>query len=201
MRPAATRRPASAVLVLAATLSLAGCAGDPTSASVSRFESFDAEDVHSRLIDAPPAQACEGARRALLSQGYQIAAADGENVLGRKSFQPARESHVVLEIRFVCASDGSDGSISTVFVSGTEEHYSLKKASSSASVGVGMLGSVSVPFLASDEALVRVGSHTITQPQFYDRLFALVHRHVERSPDAAAVSQAEGSGASDPLRR
>jgi hypothetical protein len=180
--PARRRTPSSVARRLSTLLLpvLAACATD-AGVSVSRFENFDSEETHSRLIDASPARACEAARRALLSQGYVIDIASGDGVSGRKTFQPDRETHVELQMRVVCVTDGPGATVATLFVTGTEERYALKKGSSSASVGVGALGSVSLPFLSGDEALVRVGSQTITQPRFYDRFFALLYRHLERT--------------------
>lgn len=168
---------------------LAGCAGSPPPVSASRFENFDSQETHARLVDASPSQACEAARRALLSQGYLISAAGAEFVGGRKSFQPTREAQVDLEMRVVCVRESPGGEIATMFVSGTEERYALKKSSNSASVGVGALGSLSLPFAAGDEALVRVGTQTITQPAFYDRFYALVYRFLGGpTPDDDAAS-------------
>ena len=177
------RLPRVAAALTAAT-AIVGCAGSRAPLSASRFENFDSQETHARLVDATPAQACEAARRALLSQGYLIGSAGAEFVSGRKSFQPTREAQVDLEMRVVCVRESPGGEIATVFVSGIEERYALKKSSSSASVGVGALGSLSLPFAAGDEALVRVGTQTITQPAFYDRFYALVYRFLGApSPD------------------
>ncbi|WP_204332884.1 hypothetical protein, partial [Rhizobium ruizarguesonis] len=69
-------RPAATMAVAAAAL-LAGCAGVPNSMpGLDRSARFDPDDfntsasIYTRHIDAPPARVCEGARRALLSQGY-----------------------------------------------------------------------------------------------------------------------------------
>jgi hypothetical protein len=194
MPPAVGRRLSTVLLTV-----LAACSSDP-GVSVSRYENFDSEETHSRLIDASPARACEAARRALLSQGYLIDAAAADGVSGRKTFQPERETHVELQMRVVCVADGSAGNVATLFVSGTEERYALKKGSTSASVGVGALGSVSLPFLSGDEALVRVGSRTITQPQFYDRFFLLVYRHLGRTSADEVPSDGPGTGRDEPAR-
>ena len=43
-------------------------------------------------------------------------------------------------------------------------------------LGIGMLGSISVPLSSSEDSLVKVGSETIPAGAFYDRYFALVQR-------------------------
>jgi hypothetical protein len=49
-----------------------------------------------------------------------------------------------------------------VFVSAVQDRYALKKSPTSASVGVGALGSVSLPFGSNDDSLVKVASSTVT---------------------------------------
>jgi Uncharacterized protein conserved in bacteria (DUF2242) len=141
-------------------------------------EEFGSTATYSRLFDATAAQTCEAARRALLSQGYLISTATTELVEGRKSFQPEPESHLQMEIRVVCAPSGGDGKVSLGFVTALQDRYSLKKSNNSASLGVGMIGSVSLPFSSSNDSLVRVASETISSGAFYDRFFDLVKRYL-----------------------
>ena len=149
----------------------------PTKAFPSQ-EEFGSTATYSRLFDATAAQTCEAARRALLSQGYLISTAMKDIVEGRKSFQPEPESHLQMEIRVVCAPNGGDGKGSLGFVTALQDRYSLKKSNNSASLGVGMIGSVSLPFSSSNDSLVRVASETISSDAFYDRFFDLVKRYL-----------------------
>jgi hypothetical protein len=171
--------PLSLALVLSTAL-LAGCA-TPKAPPVSRYENFDSSSTHARPYDATEAQACEAARRALLSQGYMVGTAKNDFVSGRKSFQPEREMHVEIDLRIVCAREGDEGKTAIVFVSAVEDRYALKKNSTSASLGVGVLGSVSVPFSSSDDSLVKVASETIAQQAFYERFFTLIDRYLEKA--------------------
>jgi hypothetical protein len=41
-------------------------------------------------------------------------------------------------------------------------------------VGVGVLGSVSMPIGSTDDSMVKVASETVSSPKFYDRFFTLV---------------------------
>src|SRR6202012_3600948 len=68
-------------------------------------EEFNSAGAHTRNFDASQSQTCEAARRALLSQGYVMTTANAEVVTGRKSFQPAPEVHLEVELRVVCAPD------------------------------------------------------------------------------------------------
>jgi hypothetical protein len=181
--------PSPALPALLFTLVLAGCSSLPSPRVSYEPEEFDSTTTHTRTFAASQAQTCEAARRALLSQGYLVTAANADLVAGRKSFQPAREVHVEMELRVVCAREGAvdatGRSGSTIaFASALQDRYSLKKVNNSASVGVGAIGSVSLPFSSSDDALVKVASETLTDERFYDRLFALVERFIE-VPEAA----------------
>jgi len=156
-------------------------------------EEFDSTTTHTRSYAATEAQTCEAARRALLSQGYMITAGTADLVTGRKSFQPASEVHVEVEFRVVCAREGkgSNGGRSTIaFASALQDRYGVKKVNNSASVGVGAIGSLSLPFNSSDEALVKVASETLTDERFYDRFFSLIDRFL---PAATEERPAEAS--------
>ena len=79
----------------------------------------------------------------------------------------------------------------TVFVTANQDRYALKKASSSASVGVGAIGSLSLPYAQTDDAMVKVSSETLTDERFYERFYALLDRFLvvvpaEEKPPAAA---------------
>ena len=170
-------RAAAVALACGAILVMAGC----TSAGVKTFgvqENFGSVATYSRLFDATPAQTCEASRRALLSQGYVISSSSADLVEGKKSFQPEPESHLQMLVRVVCVPEANDGKVSLGFVTATQDTYALRKTNNSASVGVGAIGSVSLPFSSSSESLVKVGSETIANDTFYDSFFDLVKRYL-----------------------
>lgn len=169
--------------VLAALLlagALAACSS--TRPDVYQHEAFNSTDTFSHDYRASGAATCEAARRALLSQGYVINQADADLVRGRKSFQPQSDTHVEIEFHVVCAPTTADGktepSGTTIFVNALQDRYALKKVNNSASLGVGVLGSVSLPFTSSDDSMVKVASETIPAGPFYDRFFALIERYL-----------------------
>ena len=168
------------VLGLLSALVLAGCGSASRRVSYEP-EEFDSTTTHTRNYAATEAQTCEAARRALLSQGYMVTAANADLVTGRKSFQPAAEVHVEVEFRVVCAREGGkSGKQSTVaFATALQDRYGIKKVNNSASVGVGAIGSLSLPFSGSDDAMVKVASETLTDERFYDRFFTLLDRFLE----------------------
>lgn len=155
---------------------LAGCASSIK--AIAPQEQFGSTSTYSRLFDATAAQTCEAARRALLSQGYVINTIQADMVVGKKNFQPEPESHLQVEIRAVCVPESRDGKVSLSFVTALQDRYALKKSNNSASLGVGAIGSVSLPFASSNDSMVRVGSETITAELFYERFFDLVKRYL-----------------------
>ena len=175
-RPVAARRGA-ALLLLAA---MAGCTlpGGVGRAppSVYQHERFQPDETFSRLFDASAQDTCEAARRALLSQGYIITMTRSDALAGSKRFQPEGEVHIEIGFTVVCVPDGTNGAVATAYVSAQQDRYALKKVPNNTSVGVGVLGSISVPLSSSEDSLVKVGSETITAGPFYDRFFALVQR-------------------------
>jgi hypothetical protein len=156
-------------LVLAAA---AGCSSKK--AAIYEHENFDDSGTFSRNYPVTDAQTCEAARRALLSQGYIITSADPKLVSGHKSFQQTGETHMEISFSVVCADDGSEGHHATMFANALQDRYALKKTNNSASLGVGVLGSVSMPIGSSDDSMVKVASETVSSAKFYERFFALV---------------------------
>ncbi|MFA4753460.1 DUF2242 domain-containing protein, partial [Xanthomonas perforans] len=72
------------------------------------------------------------------------------------------------------------------------DRYALKKSSTSASVGVGVLGSLSLPVGSSGDSLVRVSSTTVQDAAFYKRFFERLNSYLPKVTEAApaAVSAA-----------
>ncbi|MCW0452841.1 DUF2242 domain-containing protein [Xanthomonas sacchari] len=169
-------------------------------------ETFNSDNTYSRNYPVQPAQACESARRALLSQGYVVSKATADAVEGTKNFQPSDELHEQLELRVSCVAHGQDES--WVFVSALQDRYALKKSPTSASVGVGVLGSVSLPIGSSDDSMVRVASSTVQDGDFYKRFFQLMSEYLPKSkpapepsahPSAAVTAPAPAPAAPAPV--
>lgn len=174
-------RVAGLALVLAAA---AGCSSKK--AAIYEHENFDDSGTFSRNYPVTDAQSCEAARRALLSQGYIITSSDPKLVSGHKSFQQTGETHMEISFSVVCAEDGSAGHHATMFANALQDQYALKKTNNSASLGVGVLGSVSMPIGSSDDSMVKVASETVSSPKFYERFFALVEVFLPKEVKEAA---------------
>ena len=160
---------------LGVALVLAGAAGcSSPKTAIYEHESFDDSGTFSRDYPVSDTAACEAARRALLSQGYIITSSDPKLVAGNKSFQQTGETHLQISFNVVCADDGSGNHHSTMFANALQDRYALKKVNNSASLGVGVLGSVSMPIGSTDDSMVKVASETVSAPKFYERYFALV---------------------------
>ena len=111
---------------------------------------------------------------------------------GNKNFQPREDDHEQLVLRISCAPRGSQ---TLVFVSAVQDRYALKKSPTSASVGVGALGSVSLPFGSNDDSLVKVASSTVTDAEFYRRFFQRLQQYL---PAAAGTPSPSPSPAAAP---
>ena len=164
--------PVRAVVVALVLAGLAGCSSKKT--AIYEHESFDDSGTFSRNYPVTDKTSCEAARRALLSQGYIITSSDPKIISGHKSFQQTGESHLEISFNIVCADDGGSEHHATMFANALQDRYALKKVNNSASLGVGVLGSVSMPIGSTDDSMVKVASETVSSPQFYDRFFTLV---------------------------
>lgn len=169
--------------LLVALAALAGCSSLGASSTQPQAlpkvqEQFGSSATFSRMFDATPAQTCEAARRALLSQGYIVGNSDKETVEGQKNFQPKSDMHVQMKIRVTCVPETADGTLSMGFASAVQDSYALKMASNSASLGGSMLGSVSVPVAAGHDSMIKIGSETVTSGDFYESFFDLMRRYL-----------------------
>lgn len=171
--------PRLSILVL--PMLLAACAGTdvprlPGAAArtVSQDERFDPAAPHSRRYAHSAADLCEGARRALLSQGYVLSRNDRAVLVGRKFFQPEKDRHVELQMQITCVADSADDSAGSLFVTAWEDHYVVKKSATASSLGVSALGSISLPLGGSEDSLVKVGVETVRDRGFYERFHGLV---------------------------
>ncbi|AMT89710.1 hypothetical protein SAMN05216509_1231 [Pseudomonas sp. B10] len=186
---------------------VAGCSKDKP---IYEHENFDDSGTFSRNYPVTDTASCEAARRALLSQGYIITSSDPKLVSGHKSFQQTGETHLEISFNVVCAEDGSAGHHATVFANALQDRYALKKTNNSASLGVGVLGSVSMPIGSSDDSMVKVASETVIAQKFYERFFTLVEQflpadakkaaHIEEKPKAdLGVPEPKAAPAPAPL--
>jgi hypothetical protein len=175
----------------------AGCSSKKT--AIYEHENFDDSGTFSRNYPVTDSASCEAARRALLSQGYIITSSDPKLVSGHKSFQQTGETHMEISFSVVCAEDGSAGHHATVFANALQDQYALKKTNNSASLGVGVLGSVSMPIGSSDDSMVKVASETVTSAKFYERFFALVELFLPKEvKEAAHITEKPKTDLGDP---
>jgi hypothetical protein len=161
-------------------LPLAALAACSAPAQPFQQESFPiGASPYAHRFDATSSEACEGAQRALLSQGYLTTWSSADIVDGTKNFQPSNNSHVAVDFHVVCAPDDSTKPSSIVYVNAVREGYSLKKNNMSASVGFSVFGSVSLPIGSSDDSMVEVTSETIPAGAFYERFFQQIDQYVK----------------------
>lgn len=156
--------------LVALVLSLGACT--KTAPPAYRAETFTLESPFEYRSSLDVLEACAIGHRALLSQGYQVDAGKQQSIKGNKFFQPEPGHQMELSITLVCLPSGGGGAV--IYASALQTRYELKSSSNSAGVSVAGMGSISVPWMADKEALVKVADETVTDPDFYRRLFALI---------------------------
>ncbi|MFA9273345.1 MAG: DUF2242 domain-containing protein [Candidatus Aquirickettsiella gammari] len=154
-------------------------------------DEFGMAEMFTYAVPGNEQEACEASRRALLSQGYIIHEANDHNVKGRRKFQSDDETHVEIEFNIVCAANSKGSNSATIFANAVRDRYSLKKNSSNASLGVGGIGSISLPFGASNDSMVKVASETISEAKLYERFYDLVERYLDDVKNPEAESKVE----------
>lgn len=191
------------LLIPVMLLALAGCATTGNrSAAATQHEEFGSSGVFTRNFPGAEKSACEAARRALLSQGYVITDWKPSTLKGRRKYQHDADVHSEIEFNVVCVADSKGSNSTTVFANAVRDRYSLKRSNTSASIGVSAIGSVSLPFGSTDDALVKVASETIPTGQFYDQFFDLVERYLDATkfpnePDTDNAANANGNASAD----
>jgi hypothetical protein len=175
MRTSFSKATAASLLGL---LVLAACSSAPQPKF--QQEQFDTgASPFARNFNASTSDACEAARRALLSQGYMTTLTHADTVDGSKNFQPTGDSHIVVEFHVVCTPGEETADTSIVYVNAVQNGFALKKSDTSASVGLSVLGSLSLPIRSNSDAMVKISSETIPSGTFYDRFFSLVNHYLQ----------------------
>lgn len=164
-----------------AVVLLAACNSTPV---VYKRESFATNSPYQKKLEIGAASACEGARRALLGDGYVIDSANSDSVKGRKAYRSDNGRSTFIEMGVVCVPDPAG---STIYANGLLSTYEVRKSAASASVGVSAIGSLSLPFNQSADSMVKTSDETINDRSFYQAFFAAVDTIlVEMQPDKAA---------------
>jgi hypothetical protein len=174
------------VLLPGLAVVLAACSSTPKPKLQDEFLSNEASPfMHTFTVSST--EACDSARRALLSQGYMTTASRPDTIDASKNFQPASDSHYTVEFHVVCAAGDDAANSSVVYANAVQNGYALKKSDTSASVGLSILGSLSLPIRSNSDAMVKISSETIQSDKFYDRFFDLVGRYLQASVRTAPV--------------
>ncbi|AXF09408.1 DUF2242 domain-containing protein [Paraburkholderia graminis] len=166
------------VASLCGLMLLAACSSAPTPKFQQELFETGASP-YARNFNSSVTDTCEAARRALLSQGYLTTMTRNDTVDGTKNFQPSGDTHVVVEFHVVCTPGEEASSTSIVYVNAVQNGFALKKSDTSASVGLSVLGSLSLPIRSNSDAMVKISSETIPSGKFYDRFFGLVDHYLQ----------------------
>lgn len=170
-------------------LALAACGGRTATTPSYQQELFSSgASPFAHNYDATVAETCAAARRALLSQGFLTTMAQPDTVDATKNFQPSADQHVVVSFHVVCTPGENTTNQSIVYVNAVQDGYALKKSDTSASVGLSVLGSLSLPIHSNSDAMVKISSETVPAGKFYDRFFNLMGHYLNTVPRSAPVS-------------
>lgn len=175
---------------LVGLLTLAACSSPPQLKFQQELFETGASP-YARNFNSSTTDTCEAARRALLSQGYLTTMTRNDTVDGTKNFQPTGDSHVVVEFHVVCTPGEEASNTSIVYVNAVQNGFALKKSDTSASVGLSVLGSLSLPIRSNSDAMVKISSETIPSGKFYDRFFGLVDHYLQTVVRAQPVASSQ----------
>jgi hypothetical protein len=182
-------RPALALLPV---LALAACGGRSATTPSYQQELFSSgASPFAHNFDATVNETCEAARRALLSQGFLTTMGQPDTVDATKNFQPSADQHVVVSFHVVCTPGENATNTSIAYVNAVQDGYALKKSDTSASVGLSVFGSLSLPIRSNNDAMVKVTSETVPAGKFYDRFFGLMGHYLNTVPRSAPVAADE----------
>lgn len=167
----------AALLISAGLLAACGSAAKPAK---SRFSNaFDSHSPYQQNFPNNEEAVCEAARRTLLSQGYVITETRRDGLRATRVFQPDPDYNMELEFNVSCVPAAA-GAIA--FASAVQNRYEVKKSSNAAGLSVSALGSISLPWNARSEALVKVASETVTDPALYEGFFSRLEHYLETLP-------------------
>jgi hypothetical protein len=173
-------------------IALAACGGRSATTPSYQQELFNTgASPFARNYDATVNETCEAARRALLSQGFLTTMGQPDTVDATKNFQPSAETHVVVSFHVVCTPGENATNQSIAYVNAVQDGYALKKSDTSASVGLSVLGSLSLPIRSNSDAMVKISSETVPAGKFYDRFFNLMSHYLNTVPRSAPVAADE----------
>ena len=158
-----------AVILVPAMLILSACGmmrGAPKDTPV------PVENTYQKQVSEDAQTACAAANRALLGDGYLTEPSGGDKVKGRKAYRTEGDRSTIVEVTVICLPDPNGGS--TLYANGLRSPYELKKSATPASIGVSVIGSVSLPIGQNVDSMVKTSDETITDRGFYQKLFNAV---------------------------
>ncbi|MEW6692664.1 MAG: DUF2242 domain-containing protein [Pseudomonadota bacterium] len=169
-------------LLLALSLALSAC-GSLGSRSASK-EPPPSDSPFQKQFAVDAQAACAAANRALLGDGYITDQVSVDKIKGRKAYRSDGDRSTVIEMTVVCLPDTGGGS--TLYANGLRSNYELKKSATPASIGVSVIGSVSLPIGQSADSMVKTTDETITEREFYRKFFASVESILHAMEGGAA---------------
>ncbi|HLX01591.1 MAG TPA: DUF2242 domain-containing protein [Trinickia sp.] len=170
---------ARAACAVAALAALAACSSTPKPQKYQQ-EMFDTGvSQFARNFNASADDACEAARRTLLNQGYVTNVPRPDSIDATKDFQQDGDKHTQVEFHVVCVPGEETSDTSIVYANAVQNGFAVKKSDTSATVGLSIIGSISMPIRSNSDEMVKVSTETIQSEKFYDRFFEFVNRYLK----------------------
>lgn len=151
------------------------------------YSSFSSNSPHQAKLRLNAESACQSARRVLLGDGYNVDMPSSTLVKGRKASRSDNNRSSFIEVSVICEHDHSG---STLYTNAVVSTYDVKMSDgSTASLGLSVLGSVSVPYGRSADSLVKVADETISDPNYYRSFYSRLKQVIaERQPPRAPTT-------------
>ncbi len=94
---------------------------------------------------------------------------------------------MVVSFHVVCTPGENASNTSIAYVNAVQDGYTLKKSDTSASVGLSVFGSLSLPIRSNSDSMVKISSETVPAGKFYERFFGLVGHYLQTVPRSSPV--------------
>ena len=154
-------------------LLVAGCGGY----QAYEEETFNEESPFKKELNVSAQTACNAAQLTLLNQGYTLKKLSADTFTGQKDFQPEEEKNIRITFNVACKNHEKG---STIFATAVQTTYKLNTSHQSASLGVPLGASISLPVGNAKESLDMTSAKTISDEDFYSRFYDLMQHYLEQ---------------------
>lgn len=165
-------------------MAISGCSRFNVAPEAYEAEQFNRLSPYQFHLPVDSEAACLLSQRVLLSQGYLLDETKKLSFSGTKFFQQDTDNQTRLKITLTCLSEASGSAIYAVAL---QSRYELKTTSKNTGLSVAGVGSITLPWDEGKESLVKISDETVTDPEFYSRLFNLLNSYLPANSSETRV--------------